>query len=161
MQERMLKFTFLLQHHVRHRLPYAPLIFTHVVESLVFVPIMVRERGREGGREGGSVLYTAVMARRVCRPKKTNKGSPPTSVTGGVEWSGGGRTLCEVDLPFACPRRCRCRCRFVLSLGLFAKLKFRARGHTKVYSFFPSLPVLPSRLCCVVVLSEGYILNTS
>eukprot|EP00903_Cladosiphon_okamuranus_P006745 g6580.t1 len=40
-QERMLKFTFLLQHHVRHRLPYAPLIFTHVVESLVFVPIMV------------------------------------------------------------------------------------------------------------------------
>lgn len=38
----MLKFTFLLQHHVRHRLPYAPLIFTHVVESLVFVPIMVR-----------------------------------------------------------------------------------------------------------------------
>lgn len=37
----MLKFTFLLQHHVRHRLPYAPLIFTHVVESLVFVPIMV------------------------------------------------------------------------------------------------------------------------
>lgn len=40
-QERMLKFTFLLQYHVRHRLPYAPLIFTHVVESLVFVPIMV------------------------------------------------------------------------------------------------------------------------
>src|SRR5690606_21556904 len=29
------------QYHVRHRLPYAPLIFTHVVESLVFVPIMV------------------------------------------------------------------------------------------------------------------------
>ncbi|CAM9250929.1 unnamed protein product [Discosporangium mesarthrocarpum] len=40
-QERMLKFTFLLQHHVRNRLPYAPLVFTHVVESLVFVPIMV------------------------------------------------------------------------------------------------------------------------
>lgn len=48
----MLKFTFLLQHHVRHRLPYAPLIFTHVVESLVFVPIMVR-REREQARSGG------------------------------------------------------------------------------------------------------------
>ena len=41
-QERMLKFTFLLQHHVSHRIPYAPLVFTHVVENLVFVPIMVR-----------------------------------------------------------------------------------------------------------------------
>ena len=40
-QERMLKFTFLLQHHISHRIPYAPLVFTHVVESLVFVPIMV------------------------------------------------------------------------------------------------------------------------
>jgi len=40
-QERMLKFTFLLQHHVSHGIPYAPLVFTHVVESLVFVPIMV------------------------------------------------------------------------------------------------------------------------
>eukprot|EP00611_Tribonema_gayanum_P021742 TRINITY_DN423_c0_g1_i2.p1 TRINITY_DN423_c0_g1~~TRINITY_DN423_c0_g1_i2.p1 ORF type:complete len:643 (-),score=123.27 TRINITY_DN423_c0_g1_i2:1424-3352(-) len=40
-QERMLRFTFLLQHHIRNRQPYAPLIFTHVVESLVFVPIMV------------------------------------------------------------------------------------------------------------------------
>lgn len=40
-QERMLKFTFLLQHHVSHRIPYAPLVFTHAVESLVFVPIMV------------------------------------------------------------------------------------------------------------------------
>mmetsp|Transcript_25820 Transcript_25820/g.33850 ORF Transcript_25820/g.33850 Transcript_25820/m.33850 type:complete len:929 (+) Transcript_25820:122-2908(+) len=40
-QTRMLKFTFLLQHHVRNHLPYAPLIFTHVVESLIFVPIMV------------------------------------------------------------------------------------------------------------------------
>ena len=40
-QERMLKFTFLLQHHVSHRIPYASLVFTHVVESLVFVPIMV------------------------------------------------------------------------------------------------------------------------
>lgn len=41
-QERMLKFTFLLQHHVSHRIPYASLVLTHVVESLVFVPIMVR-----------------------------------------------------------------------------------------------------------------------
>lgn len=40
-QERMLKFTFLLQHHISHRIPYAQLIFTHVVESLVFVPIVV------------------------------------------------------------------------------------------------------------------------
>lgn len=40
-QERMLKFTYLLQHHVRNNLPYAPLVLTHVVESLVFVPIMV------------------------------------------------------------------------------------------------------------------------
>lgn len=40
-QERMLKFTYLLQHHVRNRMPYAPLVLTHVVESLVFVPIMV------------------------------------------------------------------------------------------------------------------------
>ena len=40
-QERMLKFTYLLQYYIRHRLPYAPLVLTHVVESLVFVPIMV------------------------------------------------------------------------------------------------------------------------
>jgi Tumour-associated protein len=36
-QERMLKFTFLLQFHVSRGIPYAHLIFTHVVESLVFV----------------------------------------------------------------------------------------------------------------------------
>jgi hypothetical protein len=41
-QERMLKFTFLLQHHISNRIPYAPLVFTHAIESLVFVPIMVR-----------------------------------------------------------------------------------------------------------------------
>mmetsp|Transcript_23020 Transcript_23020/g.41144 ORF Transcript_23020/g.41144 Transcript_23020/m.41144 type:complete len:202 (+) Transcript_23020:425-1030(+) len=40
-QERMLKFTFLLQHHVRHRMSYISLIVTHLVESLVYVPIMV------------------------------------------------------------------------------------------------------------------------
>eukprot|EP01042_Synura_sphagnicola_P001071 gene1071-1207_t len=40
-QERMLKFTYLLQHYIRHSLPYASLVLTHVVESLVFVPIMV------------------------------------------------------------------------------------------------------------------------
>lgn len=40
-QERMLKFTFLLQHYIAHQLPYAQLIFTHVVETLVFVPIVV------------------------------------------------------------------------------------------------------------------------
>jgi hypothetical protein len=30
------------QHDVLHGIPYAFLVFTHVVESLVFVPIMVR-----------------------------------------------------------------------------------------------------------------------
>jgi prepilin signal peptidase PulO-like enzyme (type II secretory pathway) len=30
-----------LQHHARHRLPTYRLIFLHVVESLVFVPIMI------------------------------------------------------------------------------------------------------------------------
>ncbi len=40
-QERMLRFTFLLQYHIRHRLPYHYLVLTHVAESLVFVPIMV------------------------------------------------------------------------------------------------------------------------
>ena len=37
----MLKFTYMLQHCIRNRMPYAPLVITHVVESLVFVPIMV------------------------------------------------------------------------------------------------------------------------
>ncbi|KAG0593955.1 hypothetical protein M758_UG035000 [Ceratodon purpureus] len=40
-QARMLKFTVQLQHHARHRLPTYRLIFIHVVESLVFVPIMI------------------------------------------------------------------------------------------------------------------------
>ena len=40
-QERMLKFTFLLQHHIAHRVPFTRLVVTHVVESLVFVPIVV------------------------------------------------------------------------------------------------------------------------
>lgn len=40
-QERMLRFTYLLQYHITHRLPYFTLIFTHVTESLVFVPIMM------------------------------------------------------------------------------------------------------------------------
>ena len=40
-QERMLKFTFLLQHHIAHRIPFTRLVVTHVVESLVFVPIVV------------------------------------------------------------------------------------------------------------------------
>lgn len=37
----MLRFTFLLQYHITHNLPYFTLIFTHVTESLVFVPIMM------------------------------------------------------------------------------------------------------------------------
>lgn len=40
-QERMLKFTHLLQYHITRRLSYATLVFTHVVETLVFVPIMI------------------------------------------------------------------------------------------------------------------------
>lgn len=40
-QTRMLKFTVQLQHHARHRLPTFQLIFVHVIESLVFVPIMI------------------------------------------------------------------------------------------------------------------------
>ncbi|CAN1760968.1 Membralin-like protein At1g60995 [Linum perenne] len=40
-QTRMLKFTVQLQHHARHHLPTFQLIFVHVIESLVFVPIMI------------------------------------------------------------------------------------------------------------------------
>jgi hypothetical protein len=40
-QERMLKFTFLLHHHVRHRQSYVALIAAHMVDSLVYIPIMV------------------------------------------------------------------------------------------------------------------------
>jgi hypothetical protein len=40
-QARMLKFTYLLQHHIQHNLPIAGIIFTHVTESLLFVPMMV------------------------------------------------------------------------------------------------------------------------
>ncbi|ONK62521.1 uncharacterized protein A4U43_C07F4950 [Asparagus officinalis] len=37
----MLRFTVQLQHHARHHLPTFQLIFVHVIESLVFVPIMI------------------------------------------------------------------------------------------------------------------------
>ncbi|XP_068654556.1 membralin-like protein At1g60995 [Aristolochia californica] len=40
-QSRMLKFTVQLQHHARHQLPTFQLVFVHVIESLVFVPIMI------------------------------------------------------------------------------------------------------------------------
>jgi len=40
-QQRMIQFTFLLQLHIRNRMPFSRLIFTHIVESLVFVPITV------------------------------------------------------------------------------------------------------------------------
>jgi len=40
-QDRMLKFTYLLQHNIRNRKPIERLVFMHVVESLIFVPIMV------------------------------------------------------------------------------------------------------------------------
>jgi hypothetical protein len=38
-QSRMLRFTVQLQHHARHQLPTFQLIFVHVIESLVFVPV--------------------------------------------------------------------------------------------------------------------------
>ncbi|CAL1379437.1 unnamed protein product [Linum trigynum] len=38
-QTRMLRFTVPLQHHARRRLPTFQLIFVHVIESLVFVPV--------------------------------------------------------------------------------------------------------------------------
>jgi hypothetical protein len=37
----MLKFSFLLQHYVRNGFPYAALVFQHVVESIVFVPVFI------------------------------------------------------------------------------------------------------------------------
>jgi hypothetical protein len=40
-QERMLRFTFLLQYHITHRMPFMLLVFTHVIGSLVFVPILM------------------------------------------------------------------------------------------------------------------------
>ncbi|CAL9043315.1 unnamed protein product [Musa banksii] len=40
-QSRMLRFTVQLQHHARNHLPTFQLIFVHVIESLVFVPIMI------------------------------------------------------------------------------------------------------------------------
>lgn len=40
-QDRMLEFTFQLQTHVRARLPLRGLIVRHILESLVFVPVMV------------------------------------------------------------------------------------------------------------------------
>jgi hypothetical protein len=40
-QERMLKFTFLLHHHVRHNISYFTLISSHLIDSLVYLPIML------------------------------------------------------------------------------------------------------------------------
>lgn len=40
-QQRMLKFTYLLQYHVAHNLPIVSLVATHVLESLIFVPIIM------------------------------------------------------------------------------------------------------------------------
>ena len=38
-QERMLKFTFLLQYHIRNHIPYTVLVLRHLMESVVFVPV--------------------------------------------------------------------------------------------------------------------------
>jgi len=40
-QDRMLHFTLQLQLHIRNRQPYANLIISHVMENMVFVPIMI------------------------------------------------------------------------------------------------------------------------
>ncbi|CAD5191823.1 membralin-like protein At1g60995 [Musa acuminata AAA Group] len=40
-QSRMLKFTVQLQHYASNQLPTFQLIFVHIIESLIFVPIMV------------------------------------------------------------------------------------------------------------------------
>lgn len=40
-QENMLKFAYLLTHHVRSRIPYFHLVASHVVSSFVFVPILI------------------------------------------------------------------------------------------------------------------------
>jgi hypothetical protein len=40
-QERMLRFTHQLQHHIHHNLPYWSLVLSHLVDSLIFVPIIV------------------------------------------------------------------------------------------------------------------------
>jgi hypothetical protein len=40
-QERMLRFTYLLQYHIRQGMSVSRLVCTHLIESLVFVPIMV------------------------------------------------------------------------------------------------------------------------
>ncbi|KAK2978400.1 hypothetical protein RJ640_026831 [Escallonia rubra] len=49
-QTRMLKFTVQLQHHARHRLPTFQLIFVHVIESLVFVPVPALQRFMQNRR---------------------------------------------------------------------------------------------------------------
>lgn len=40
-QQRMLRFTISLQHNVRARLPLLPLVVSHLLDSLIFVPIML------------------------------------------------------------------------------------------------------------------------
>jgi hypothetical protein len=40
-QERMVRFTFLFQYHITHRIPYIMLVATHVIGTLVFVPILM------------------------------------------------------------------------------------------------------------------------
>uniref|UniRef100_A0A7S1TRD7 Uncharacterized protein n=2 Tax=Phaeomonas parva TaxID=124430 RepID=A0A7S1TRD7_9STRA len=40
-QNKMLRFTYMLERSVRYGMPYRGLVMTHVVDSLVFVPMMV------------------------------------------------------------------------------------------------------------------------
>ncbi|KAG9402593.1 hypothetical protein AC1031_007203 [Aphanomyces cochlioides] len=64
-QQRMLRFTLALQHHIRHRMPYVKLVFSHIIESLVFVPIMVRDPHSSKSHTMSSLGRHALLPLRV------------------------------------------------------------------------------------------------
>lgn len=51
-QARMLQFSLALQAQLEQRFPVTQLIVTHLLEALVFVPIMVGVEAGPGGLEG-------------------------------------------------------------------------------------------------------------
>jgi hypothetical protein len=61
-QERMLRFTYLLQYYTRHHFSILKLVTTHMVESLVFVPIMVGIMGFLFEFLGDSLLTFLVLS---------------------------------------------------------------------------------------------------
>lgn len=61
-QERMLRFTYLLQYYTRHQFSILKLVSTHMVESLVFVPIMVGIMGFLFEFLGDSLLTFLVLS---------------------------------------------------------------------------------------------------